>query len=362
MAFGKDSASAPGGRGSVYQPPRAEPGSAALSGPASGTRARLRIVHINNTANVAWRIAQAQKALGHEAVVCSLFDTPFHFPYDVRFEGAMGPIGFNRVMFRERKFFAGFDVLHVHNGIWPAQVFYPWFKARHPGKVIAVHYHGSETRTGKGLHHRYCIDVKFHSTPDLAPYLRGSHLVLNPIDLPDLPPEPGNAKPRFGHFVSNPQHKGTQAVLRLFEDVFGPVDTAQEGGITRLVGKAAELDVVAGLDHEAALRVMRTCDAVIDQISGFGIYGMVAIEAMAYAKPVLSTYNPAWYPDCPIVLIREGVAAALKRVAADERYRRDLGRQGREYVARVHDSRTIARKVLDAYRLQGDPRSCDIPR
>ena len=309
----------------------------------------MRIAHINNTANVAWRLAAAQRRMGHEVVVCSLYETPFEFPCDVRIAGAEGPIGFNKAMFSRRKYLSGFDVLHIHGGIWKAQVFYPWLKFRFPEIVIAVHYHGSETRTGKGLHHRYCIDVSFHSTPDLADRLRNSVWVPNPVDLPDQYPEPNNALPRFVHFVSSGVHKGTDAVIKIFRRTFGDVRTAVEGPITTMVAEEAELWVVSKVPHREALRIMGACDGVIDQVSSFGSYGVVAVEAMALGKPVFCTINRSMFPGCPIIPIQDGVDAELRAVSDDPSYRRRIGRAGREYVAKVHDSHKVANAVVAAY-------------
>src|SRR3990170_1480001 len=58
----------------------------------------MKIAHINNIANVAWHLAQAQKRLGHEAVVFSLDESPFAFPRDVTIRGARGPLGWNARM------------------------------------------------------------------------------------------------------------------------------------------------------------------------------------------------------------------------------------------------------------------------
>jgi len=309
----------------------------------------MRIAHINNIANVAGRLADAQRRLGHDVLVCTLYDTPFQFPSDLRIEGAEGPIGFNRAMFSRRAFFSQFDVLHIHGGIWKAQLFYPWLKTRHPRIVLAVHYHGSETRTGKGLYHQYAADVRFHSTPDLARWLPRSVWIPNPIDLREQPVEPENLIPRFGQFASSPTQKGTEAVIDAFRRAFGPPRSAVEGSITKLSAGTAELWIVSRVPHVDALRIMDSCDAVFDQVSPYGAYGMVAIEAMSLGKPVIGTVNRAWYPGCPIVPFGEDAVDQLRNVASDANYRKSLGKAGREYVKDVHDSRKVAAEVLRLY-------------
>lgn len=310
----------------------------------------MKIAHLDGFAGVAWRLAEAQRRLGHEATVFCLRETPYRFPYDVRLSGTEGPLGWNAVMFANWRTFANFDVVHVHGGIWRAQVFYPFFKRRYGWKTLVAHMHGSETRTGKGLHHLGSADLIFHSTPDLAQWLPRSVWIPNPIDMPKLPPEPENPLPRFGHFASSRVNKGTEQVIALFKETFGPFELEKGGRIDKFRSKEAELWVVSQIPHSQALEVMAGCDAVIDQISPFGAYGMVAIEAMALGKPVLGTLKPEWYPDCPISSLQGDQARErLRAVATDKGLRRSAGAAGRAYVERVHESGKIARKVLEQY-------------
>ena len=106
----------------------------------------MRIAHINNIANVAWRLAEAQRRLGHEAVVFSVRDNPFQFPFDVRVENAEGPLFWNAAMLRRTKLFASFDVLHVHGGIWVSQVFYPLFRRVFPRSYARLRHVGHTLR------------------------------------------------------------------------------------------------------------------------------------------------------------------------------------------------------------------------
>lgn len=322
------------------QPQRRAPGG--LSG--------IRIAHVNNIANVAWTLAQAQRRLGHEAIVVTLQASAYGLPEDLRIPSVPGPLGWNVSMFSRWRTFADFDVVHVHGGIWRSQLFYPLFKRRHRWKTLAVHFHGSETRTGKGLHHLGSIDVKFRSTPDLARWVPASLWIPNPIELPVLPPEPENPVPRFGHFPTRPDQKGTARILEVFRSVFGPGEESLRDGIRIFRGSEAELWIVTGRPHDEALKIMSRCDAVIDQISPYESYGMVGIEGMAFAKPVFSTLRLESFPDCPVLpLEADETAEHLRSVARDRDFRRKRGAAARAYVERVHDSANVARLVLRAY-------------
>ncbi len=318
----------------------------------------MRIAHINNMANIAWGLAQAQKTLGHEAVVFSVYDYPSRFPYDVAVPHARGPVFWNLAMFRRLLTFKGFDVLHIHGGIWQTQVFYPSFKHLYPRKVFAVHFHGMDARTGNGLHHLRDADLQFHSTQDLAPFVPNSEWLPSPVTVPAKVAEVDNPIPRFGHFpfrwkpgaAESFVRKGTDRILGVFRDAFGPLEEAEENGIYTFRGKEAELVIVSGRPHDEALRLMATCDVVVDQLSDLRIYGMAALEAMALGKPAMSNYEPKWFPGSPVIRLEDDPGPQLRAIAADAGLRRELGRKGREFVLAVHEARKVAALALEAYR------------
>ena len=318
----------------------------------------MKIAHINNMANIAWNLAQAQRRLGHEATVFSIYDFPSRFPYDVAVPGTRGPLLWNVAMARRIFTFMEFDVLHVHGGMRLTQVFYPLFKRLFPHKVLAVHFHGMDARSGLGTHHLTYADLQFRSTEDLAALLPASEWLPSPIEVPEVVPPTNNRVPRFGHFPlrwspDTPERlvlKGTNRIVRLFQDAFGSAEPRAEDGIYTFTATAAELVVVSGRPHDEAVKLMAACDIVIDQISDFQSYGMTALEAMALGKPVLSTYNASWYPGTPVVQLETDPVSECRKLAVDEGHRRELGRRGRAFVAEVHDATKIARRTLTAYR------------
>src|SRR6267378_2219533 len=286
-------------------------------------RRSMRIAHINNMANIAWNLAQAQRRLGHEATVFSIYDFPSRFPYDVGISGTRGPLFWNVAMARRIFTFQKFDVLHVHGGMRLTQVFYPLFKRLFPRKVLVVHFHGVDARSGLGRHHVKRADVQFRSTQDLASFVPDSEWLPSPIQLSDAIPQTSNRVPRFGHFPFR----------------WSPV-----------AAKEAELIVVSGRRHDEAIRIMAGCDIVIDQISDLRIYGMAALEAMSLGKPVMSNFNPDWFPGTPVVRIETNPVHQFQELAIDAGRRHELGRRGRAFIAEVHEAGKIARRTLDAYR------------
>ena len=324
---------------------------------APGRRA-MRIAHINNMANIAWNLAQAQRRLGHEATVFSIYDFPSRFPYDVGISGTRGPLFWNVAMARRIFTLQKFDVLHVHGGMRLTQVFYPLFKRLFPRKVLVVHFHGVDARSGLGRHHVKRADVQFRSTQDLASFVPDSEWLPSPIQLSDAIPQTSNRVPRFGHFPFRwspgaPEalvQKGTDRIVQIFRETFGSAASTAEDGVHTFAAREAELIIVSGRRHDEAIRIMAGCDIVIDQISDLRIYGMAALEAMSLGKPVMSNFNPDWFPGTPVVRIETNPVHQFQELAIDAGRRRELGRRGRAFIAEVHEAGKIARRTLDAYR------------
>ena len=306
----------------------------------------MRICHIKNVAGYASRLAQAQRALGHEAIVLA-HEHPFGFPYDVLMPSGLK---WNLWMLKRWKWLREFDVLHIHGGIWPGQVFYPLFKDL-TGMRTIVHFHGGETRTGKGLHWLRVADNVFYTPPDLQAWHPKGTWMPQPID---VPPEPAewfeHERPMFVHFTTNEQNKGTTRVIDMFFTAFGPLqhsylDFPTGGRKDFYIGKDVELWVLRGIPYDHVESVIRRADVVFDQIAPYGIYGYVAVEAMALGKPVLSPINRELYPTaCPVIYPH---VTKLMELAHDESGRRHYGALGRAYVERVHAAPVVAQKALD---------------
>ena len=298
----------------------------------------MRIVHVNDMAFVASRLAKAQRDLGHDAIVV-------HLPG--------GPASFNLSLLREARRHRRIDVLHVHGGIRRSQLSVPYLR-KFQANVLVVHYHGSDVRSGTCLHYQSYADAQICATPDLLSLLNRSPTssrwhregVLRPVWIPNpiepmpwAPDPPARDRVLFGHFPSKPEMKGTDKILTAFRRAF-PHDEA-------------ELMVITGRPHDVALDRMRECDAIIDQLTAFGMYGVVSTEAMAMGRPVLSSYDPTWFSPlgkCPVVELDEFNAVQMLRlVAQDRRLRVRLGEEGRAWVAKVHDASRIAERTLALY-------------
>lgn len=303
----------------------------------------MRILHVGNPANAAWRLAQGQIALGHEAKVLTIGEQPYGFPSDIHIPAPMPGVRTLSGILRWQ-LMVGFDVIHVHGGIYPLDWIYPLFKSVWRSKTLAIHFHGSEVRNGRGINYLRSGDRIFVATPDL----RSSHAlryiearwIPNPIDLAsDLAwhsfhAKPPDQRPVFGHFPSSGSMKGTLEIARRFHEAFPDGE--------------AEFRIHEGVPYSDMPKAMALCDAVIDQHRPeIGAYGYISIEAMALGKPVFCTLNPGLYRvDCPILPIDSW---RLRRVAFDDHFRLYRGLCGRGYIAQVHESKKVAKMVLEAY-------------
>lgn len=300
----------------------------------------MRILHVKNVTNLAWRLAQAQKRLGHDAIVWSRGDR-YGFPYD-----ALMPSGpkWNLWMLKRLPELATFDVLHIHGGVWRGEMAYKVVSAL-TKMPIFIQYNGSEARHGGGLHWTSIADGTFYTDPDIANLVPdGSVWVPQPIDIPENPePFHENEYPLFVHIPSSYQLKGTSQVIEMFDQAFGPLRRTG----TSYVGRDAELRILSGVPFKEVELAVKQADVLFDQISPMGIYGYASVEAMALGRPSLATVNRLLYPsDCPVIRPR---ATKLMELAYDEGARRQYGALGRAYVERVHASQVVAQKVLDAY-------------
>jgi hypothetical protein len=246
-----------------------------------------------------------------------------------------------------------FDVFHFHAGLTlaPQSLTLPLLQARRKGIVFQSW--GSDLR-GRGasevgyLRRAGAVIVGSYLTRRLAP--RGAwpaYDVVHPAvvlhEWTPSPTEPGDVL-RVAHAPSKRGVKGTEAVLSAVEAL-------------RSRGAPIELDLIEGVPNREARRRYAAADVMIDQLR-IGWYGMLAIESMALAKPVVvhldeaaaAETEEAFGLELPLVRADErtleGVLAGLVERRAELP---ELGRRSRAYAERVHGHDVVARQVLEIY-------------
>ncbi|MCG2825017.1 MAG: glycosyltransferase family 4 protein [Thermoplasmatales archaeon] len=147
------------------------------------------------------------------------------------------------------------------------------------------------------------------------------------------------------HAPSNREIKGTKYVI---------------SAIDSLIKEGFNIDfkLIENMPNSDVREWLNASDIVVDQLL-VGWHGALAVEAMALAKPVLCYMDKRWkeHPDCiyarDIPLMNTTPANIydnLKLLLENPDLRNELGKRGREYVERVHDTRKVARQLIKIYR------------
>jgi len=302
---------------------------------------------------VARTLADAQRSLGHHVRVIAVRADRFKEEADAVLPDS-GPIGWNRAMRHLDVEWEALDAVHIHAGIWRSQLYYYALRRRSPKAAWVIHLHGSETRSGKGLHHLGLADAVLCSTPDLRRLVPSAEWLPNPVRLPDpVPPRPRDGPVVFGHFPSDRRVKGTAAILDSMRRAIRKEGAVSEvrTGVRRWTWGHADLVVGEGLPHETVLDLMRACDAIVDHLSSLGPVGLVSLEAMSLGRAAISSYDVEMYPKvCPVIHFSHADASdVFRRVLEHPDELERGGSLGRRYVQELHDAQRVAARTVGIY-------------
>ena len=210
-------------------------------------------------------------------------------------------------------------------------------------------YAATETQAGSRQYQRQFSRLGFACGTDrgLIQYIDreaypDSYYIPRRLILDDYPaayPEPQVASPVVLHSPTAPVAKGTPAVLK----AVGQVQAKHP----------FEFHLVEGLPRPQAMQLMQTADILLDQFV-LGDYGMAALEAMAFGKPVICYIKKSladlYGPELPIVnATQETLAETLLALLQNPERRRELGEAGRAYVQKNADMQVIAPRLLETY-------------
>lgn len=152
-------------------------------------------------------------------------------------------------------------------------------------------------------------------------------------------PRSDSTLPSLVHMPSSKAKKGTDAVMRAVEALEKT--------------HRFEFRLVHGMQRSDALDIVAGCDIVLDQFV-IGAEGFVSLEAMALGKPTVCYIKPSllpkYPPELPIVNAnQDNLADVLKDLLEDGARRHEIGRRGRAYVEKYHDSRQLAVQLVSIY-------------
>ena len=315
-----------------------------MKGPRGGERP-LRVTHAPvNTAGIPWDNVQALRRRGVEArlVVFDRYklhpeaDREIRRPENFAARQAVQAAAFGRLLPRT-------DVFHFYFGLTlvPKRAQFPILRATRRRSVF--HFLGSDIR-GKSpeeLVYARLADARIVGSYDAIRWVPDAEVIPPGVDLARLQPIPPlrDDQPVFVHAPSSRARKGTEHFVRACEEL------------------GVELEIVEGLHHDEARRRYERADVVLDQLNA-GWYGMLAIEAMALGKPVVTFLHDeatrrteeAFGTRVPIVRAdKENLAETLRPLAESAVERRRIGAESRAYVELVHDLDRVADHLLALY-------------
>lgn len=205
------------------------------------------------------------------------------------------------------------------------------------GMPVAVLYCGSDLRT-RGLipsideiaDHRFTVEFD-HTLLD--PRLHFLYFPFRPPDLLEPPPKP-DSPVRIGHSPTNRSVKGTAEILDQLERLKST--------------HPVEIVLIENLPYPQAMRLKQSCHLFVDTIGELG-YGISGLEALAIGIPTACQILPdyeAVLGDHPFINVNEGtVAERLIPYVESPDLRKTQGEKGRAWVQRNHDPISVVREM-----------------
>jgi glycosyltransferase involved in cell wall biosynthesis len=302
----------------------------------------LRVTHCPvNFAGIGWTNVQALRRKDVDARLVVFNTHPAHPEADENLTLPKRPEWHRQLLqFRAlARLLPRTDVFHFYFGLTlvPKRAQFPILRAARKKSVF--HFVGSDIR-GKSreeLAYGRLADAQIVGSYDAARWVPEAEVVPPGIDLSRIEPVPPreDAPVRVAHAALSRDRKGTAAI----------VAACAELGL--------ELDVIENVRHDEVGARVAAADIVVDQLNS-GWYGLFAIEAMAYGKPVLGYIHEEAAARTAEAFGREVaiVRTSKETLARDLRGLSDLqelGAASRAYVERVHDADAMADRLLQIY-------------
>jgi glycosyltransferase involved in cell wall biosynthesis len=316
-----------------------------VKGLRGGGERPLRVTHAPvNTAGIPWDNVQALRRRGVDARLVVFERYKLHPEADREIRR---PRGFARRQAVQvaalARLLPSTDVFHFYFGLTlvPRRAQFPILRGTRRKSVL--HFLGSDIR-GKSpeeLAYARRADARIVGSYDAIRWVPDAEVIPPGVDLTALQPvpPPRDERPVFVHAPSSRSRKGTDYFVRACEEL------------------GVELEIVEGLHHEEARRRYEQADVVLDQLNA-GWYGMLAIEAMALGKPVVtflhdeaaSRSEEAFGVRVPIVRAgKDNLVETLRPLAESAAERRRIGAESRAYAEQVHDLDRVADRLIALY-------------
>jgi glycosyltransferase involved in cell wall biosynthesis len=214
---------------------------------------------------------------------------------------------------------------------------------------------GYECRSMEDGKHKKMTEENFHDIgamptlcPEMSMYLNKTLFtsyipLMQRINVKAFSPQfpsSENSKPLIVHSPSAKMTKGSNYIISAMQELKKDFDF--------------EFVLLHDMKREDVLKIMHKADIFLDQIV-IGGYGMAAMEAMSFGKPVMCCLLPQVFEaglpqDCPIVNTNpDNLKNQLIQLIANPNLRKSIGVESRAYVEKYHDAEKISDQLLKIY-------------
>ena len=330
----------------------------------------MRVLHVHDCWPVTGDLVNGLRAFGVEA---EIFEPTIGIYQTSKLRRVALPVIRTLEAFRLRRLVQQqkYDIVHVHyarHAYMTLITGIPYFLHCHGGDLI------NDTRR-LGFRQLTITAIRsarkvFYVTPDLYKYLvdiRGDAIFLpNPIDIDIFKPQ-GVETHNVLCISKLDRRKGVERFIQTIALIWNMRPQTQIAMFN--FGDASDLAklwieehrhdprliLLPRIPHAEMPSLIGSFSVVLGQQSlDIGAMGMSELEAMACGKPVVCYYGyPNAYPEPPPVLVSQTPEEAcmhIVRLLEDPALGQSLGRQGREWVAKYHEQKQIARRLLQYYR------------
>lgn len=341
----------------------------------------MRILFIENIANVTYNLAKALRRKGYDVVMLTRYNPKTSFLDLCNFSDDPWVKTFKCSSMLDKSFIYllkilsyNVDIIHCHQAF--VQSSYSLFsKTLGKASKVIAHCHGSDLREfGQLLKYGWLINMNlrhvdhvFVSTPDLLNYWSHATFLPNPVDTSRFKPSSPTLDLHRGHdyailaparqvWTQKRQDVFLHALKAIIEDGYDcnllMVDYGVDSNKTKQLAKDLHLEHHVSfaplIRPEAMPEYYNSADMTWDQI-GLGAMGMISLEALACNKPVLSDFNYYnAYPELP-PLIR---AYSLKDIVTETEKVIDSYNfkvNTRWWITKYHSYEAVLPKLIGVY-------------
>lgn len=306
----------------------------------------MKVLHLNNPAQVATNLVNAQRELGIDANLAVTSTKGWHTNFDYNLSeidssSLLGKLDIGKKLYNLVK---ECDILHYHGqavsqGYRDLVMWSGIMK-----KPVILHHHGSEIRNKKypRLANHFVVH-KYVSTPDLLEFVPGAEWLPNPVDLTNLKySKSDNLGPlKILHAPTSKEVKNTSAVEYAISQV-------------KDEGLDIQFTLIENIKHSELVEQISKNDLIIDWVNPeYGIYGVFTIESMALGKPVICTLTDSFYSeyDLPVISVNPiNLAKKITELYNNRESLIDIGKTSYDFVQSHHNPIASAKKVIERYK------------